>query len=243
MTFEKRTLFELMQPLKLRFNSAFFQTDEKTRLREVFLSAAVDILSADPENKVLFFTPADPRMDPPRDNVLLQDLISTGRFRVVSYHNAHRELQYLLQATDTYGYLHHLCIFAENVDRCIPREALHLLPEIMERGSGKSLRVFVSMMLAHCIPAWHPLHRFISLPQVMCYRLWRNVIPGSDKTATLLVPSDDLPGKVKQLLKAEKERKREEKRKNRKNTPPTLTQIILAVTAALLTFIASRLGG
>lgn len=260
-TVEKRTLSELMQNLNERFTSAIFQTDEKTRLRAVFLSAAVDILSADPENKVLFFTPEDPRIDPPRDNALLQDLISTGRFRVVSYHDAHRELQNLLHSANTYGYhLQHLSIFAEDVDHCLPPEARLLLPEIMERGYGRSLRVFVSVMSGY-FHSQHPLYRIIFLDQVIYYRLWgnympnifrhkaicsrwwNNLIPDTDKPVTLLVPSDDVPDKVKQLLKAEKERKREEKRKNRKNTPPTFVQIILAVTAALLAFIASRLGG
>ena len=258
-TIEKRTLFELLQPLNVRFNSAIFQTDEKTRLREVFLSAAVGILSADPEDKVLFFTPEDPRTDHPRVNALLQDLISTGRFRVVSYRDAHRELQYLFQAA-RYKSLHHLCIFAENVDHCIPREALHLLPQIMESDYGRNPRVFVSVTSDY-FHSQHPLYRIIFLHQVIYYRLWGNLMPNSvlhqgiyyrwwdnlmpnsDKTATLLVPADDLPREVKYLLQAEKERKREEKRKNRKNIPPTLTQIILAVTAALLAFIAAKLGG
>lgn len=249
MNLETCTLFDLLRSrnanLETRKPSFFFHTDRITRLREVFLSTAIDILSTEPEARILWVSPTDSSTDPPGYQSLLQTLSSTGRFSVVSGAEIHAELKRLLQKTDSSWPLPHLCIFAEDADRCMPLDALRLLPELLDTGFGKTLRVFVSMKLPNPLPAHHPLNPFIFLPQVFPFYLHRNTLHVYGDTATLLVPSGDVRTMVRQFLKAEKERKREEKRKARKSRKnrPTPTQIILAVTAVLLALIASRLGG
>ena len=242
------TLFDLMRSRSVNLEacapSFFFHTDGITRLREVFLSTALEILSAEPETRILWVTPTDSSADPPGYHALLQALCSTGRFRVVSGAEIHAELdQLLLRETNSPSSLPHLCIFAKDADHCIPPNALRLLTKLLETDSGRKLRVFVSIKRPDPLPASHLLHPFPYLPQVFPFRMCRNALYVHDGRATLLVPSGDVCIMARKFLKEEAARNREKKREARKARKHTPIQIILAVTAALLAFIAARSGG
>lgn len=225
------TLANLLSPHTLPVNTVvpeqyIFYAEKPGLLQNVFLSSAVDILLAEPDSQVYYFS-ATELSD---ETSWCYPLRQISRFHPVNRHNACGVLKHLSKAVKTYSH-EHLYIFAEDVERCIPREAWPLLQDMIAIPTNK-VRVCLST-LSH-FP--HPSNIWVK-------PLSRHMITTCNGSPCQLIPSSDLPAKAQKLMQAEKKRKREEKRKNRKNTPPTLTQIILAVTAALLAFIASRLGG